>query len=275
MGDISKSKKLSIVTLNTLGTPFFAPDITKRYKKIANLISNENYDIVCLQEIFTYYHLFIFKNILKKFPFVAFQKNLFGPRGGLVIFSKQKLINTHFFTFSYPKGASVPFYVWLARQGIFSAEIEGTSLKIITTHLSSDETSYLTPQNKLYSLIKNELQETATLVNSGREKSHSLIITGDFNIAKNNGLYKQFMRDTKVIDVFEKKESPTYNPDRLPYFYNAPKSRIDYIFIKTTNKKIKVLNMDTVFSEQEKLSNGKKSFLSDHIGLHCILEVND
>src|SRR6266567_3668477 len=138
MGGNEKHNKLSLLTFNTLGTPFFAPDISKRYRRIAHLINTGDYDVVCLQEIFTYYHLYIFRNILNQFPYVVYQKNPLGPRGGLVIFSKFKLVNPRFITFSYPQNTYVPVYTKIAQQGMLSAEIDQTSLRIITTHLASD-----------------------------------------------------------------------------------------------------------------------------------------
>jgi endonuclease/exonuclease/phosphatase family metal-dependent hydrolase len=270
-----KIKKLSLLTFNTLGTPVFAPNISKRYRRAAHLINIGYFDIVCLQEIFTYYHLYIFKTILNNFPYVVYQKNVPGPRGGLVIFSKYKLVHPQFVTFSYPQNATVPFYVKLARQGILTAELEGSFIQIITTHLSSDTTSYLTQQDKLYILIKNESEEVSTVVNRFLHKKKTVILAGDFNIAKHTELYTTFLQKTKLSDVFEKDEVPTYYPDRVSYFYTAPKARIDYIFVKSARKNIKILKTDTAFMEAETLSDGQKSFLSDHIGLHCILEVNE
>lgn len=267
--------KLSILTFNTLGVPFFARDITKRYKKTAELINSADYDVVCLQELFTYYHVSIFKRIMKKYPHVLFQKNPFGPRGGLVIFSKNKLVNPAFFTFSYPKNAHIPLYTKIAQQGILSADIDQTAIRIITTHLTSDTVHDLKPHNKLYTLIKNQSKEVITLINNYSQTEKLLIIAGDFNIAKHSELYNAMLKNAKLNDTFEKDETPTYSPQRIPYFYAADADRCDYIFTKSGDKKITVIKTDSAFVEKESLSNGKKSFLSDHIALHCILEVND
>lgn len=268
-------KNLSILTFNTLGVPFFARDITKRYEKIASQINAADYDVVCLQELFTYYHLSIFKRIMKKYPHVIFQKNPFGPRGGLVIFSKIKLVNPAFFTFSYPKKAHIPLYTKIAQQGILSADIDQPAIRLITTHLTSDTVHDLKPHNKLYKLIKNQSEEVVKLINNYSETKKLLIIAGDFNIAKHSELYEAMMRNAELKDIFEKDETPTYSPQRIPYFYAADADRCDYIFAKSTGREIKIVKAESAFVNSETLSNGKKSFLSDHIGLHCILEVND
>lgn len=274
MSTTNSYNKLSLLTFNTLGTPVFAPKISNRYRRAAHLMNIGDYDIICLQEIFTYYHLFVFKTILRNFPYVVYQKNPFGPRGGLVIFSKFKLVKPDFVSFSYPEKTHVPVYTKLAQQGILSAEIKDSNLRILTTHLSSDNTHELTPENLLYPLIKNQSEEVARVANKFSQNNASIILAGDFNIAKHSQLYTALLHNTKLTDVFEKDEIPTYYPDRVSYFYRSPQSRCDFIFVTSAHKNIKIRATDTAFVEKESLSNGQKSFLSDHIGLHCILEVN-
>src|SRR6266404_5089093 len=159
MGSNKNQQRLSILSFNTLGTPFFAPYITKRYRKTAEIINNGDFDIVCLQEVFTYYHFFLFQKKLKQYPYAVYQKNPFGPRGGLAIFSKIPLIDPKFRSFSYPEKTFVPLYTKLAQQGILSAEIKELSLRIATTHFSSDTVHELTPANKLYNLIHSQSQQ--------------------------------------------------------------------------------------------------------------------
>jgi hypothetical protein len=78
-----------------------------------------------------------------------------------------------------------------------------------------------------------------------------------------------------MFDSFYDKEEPTYLPDRIPYFYvaNAP-ARIDYIFTSSQTI-LNPVRKENVFIEKVTLANGKKNYLSDHIGLHCILKINN
>ena len=145
----------------------------------------------------------------------------------------------------------------------------------VTTHLTSDTVHDLKPHNKLYTLIKNQSEEVITLINNYSQTEKLIIIAGDFNIAKHSELYNAMLKNAKLNDTFEKDETPTYTPQRIPYFYAADADRCDYIFTKSDDKKIKAVKTESAFVEKESLSNGKKSFLSDHIALHCILEVND
>jgi len=269
--DISQ-KTISLLTFNTLGIPFFAPDITKRYKKISELINDGNYDIVCLQELFTYYNLYLFKTALPEYRYVFYQKNPLGPKGGLVIFSKFELLDKAFFTYTFPTKAHVPFFAHVAQPGILSAVIKHYDIRLLTTHLSSDIVSNLSPKNKFYALIQNQSKEAAALIKQYTKSGKSIIFAGDFNIDKYSQLYREFITNTHLSDIFKKDEISTYSNDRIKGFYSEPPGRIDYIFISPQN--IHSIATNHVFSEKETLANGKKSFLSDHIGLHCILSVN-
>ena len=275
MGASKKQQKISLISFNTLGTPFFAPYITKRYRNVAEYINNADVDIVCLYELFTYYHFYLFQKKLTNFPFAIYSRNIFGPRGGVVIFSKIPLVNTVFTDYKYRRDTYIPFYNRIACHGILSAQIEGFPVRILASHLSSDTTHSLTPKNKLYNLIHAQSQQAAELVNNYTQKGHSIVFAVDFNIAKHSTLYEEFLNKTIVQDVFAKDDFPTYYPDRVSYFYRSPESRCDFVFFKSPNKKIKVLDINYAFIEKEKLSNGDLSYLSDHIGLHCILEVNE
>lgn len=273
MGD-EKKTELSVLTYNTLGVPFFAKDITKRYLKAAQLINNSSFDVICLQELFTYYHFFLFQRKLTNYPHYSMQKNPFGPKGGLVIFSKLPLSRPDFFTYSYPQGAAIPLYTKIAQNGMLSSAIESLGIRIATTHFTSDVVHDLSPKDKYYALIRNQSQEAAEVVNRYTKNEMPLILTGDFNIAKDSVLYREFIQKADLSDVFYNSSESTYFPDRIPYFYVANASaRIDFIFVSPkTNFKSKV--KEHLFIKQISLANGKKSYLSDHIALHCILTVN-
>jgi endonuclease/exonuclease/phosphatase family metal-dependent hydrolase len=274
MEDTKEPKKFSLLTFNTLGTPFFAPDILKRDNKIAELLNNASSDVICLQEIFTYVQFFIFKKKLTRYRYCVYQKNPFGPRGGLVIFSKHPLSDKTVYTYSYPKDAPVPFYTSLAQPGMLSAICQPFGIRVVTTHLSSDNVHDLTPVNRLYPLIQSQSQEAATQINQLKKKSEPVIVAGDFNIAKGSALYKAFLQKTEFSDAYADEVSPTYDPQRVKFFYRAPADRCDFIFIDKRRKNIKIDTLSYAMSKQETLSNSKKSYLSDHIALHCILEVN-
>jgi endonuclease/exonuclease/phosphatase family metal-dependent hydrolase len=151
------------------------------------------------------------------------------------------------------------------------AKLQNLPLTIATTHLTTDTIHNLTPKNKRYNLIRSQILQAAAIF---AEKEHSVILTGDFNTAKESMLYTEFLHATGATDTFARFEDITYSPERTPYRFHADvASRIDYIFYKENAVKIRPTEHEHVFTEQEILSNGKKSYLSDHIGLSTTLNL--
>src|SRR4051812_31083694 len=96
----SQPKQFSFLTFNTLGTPILSPNLRARYHKIAKMLNDSHVDIVCLQEVQTYYHVHVLKKFMRSYPYVLFNKNFVGPKGGLAIFSKIPLETHQFFTYT-------------------------------------------------------------------------------------------------------------------------------------------------------------------------------
>ena len=266
--------KFSLISLNTLGTPFFAPRITKRYKKIASLLNTSNATVICLQEIPTYYHLSLFRRALTNYPHVCYQKFLYGPKGGLVIFSKLPLENCAFHEFNtLGKLTNIAFYTRLLRNGILSCQIKDTKTTILTTHLLCDFHFEKAPGNKLYPIVQKQVEDVIDRVKE-LEKKGQLFLCGDFNIKKHSLLYKQILKETKVTDVFADRDKATYAPSRVPYkFFVAKDAQIDYLFYSGSKRNITLTKKDFVLEKEEKLTNGKPSFLSDHIGLMGTFDI--
>lgn len=260
-----------MLTFNTLGTPLFAKDITKRYQKIAEILQESDLDIVCLQEIFSHYNHFLFSRWLTRFPYRIAKLSPFGLYGGLAIYSKVPLTFQRYHIYTYPPGTAIPFYTRLARSGILVCQLQDVPLTLATTHLTTDTVHDLTPKNKYYNLIRSQILQAAELF---RETEQSVILTGDFNTAKGSLLYKEFLQVTGAKDTFAATDKITYSPERTPYRFPAEEeSRIDYIFYKENKDTIKPTNLIHTFVEPVSLGRGKQTYLSDHIGLSATLNL--
>jgi endonuclease/exonuclease/phosphatase family metal-dependent hydrolase len=264
--------KLNLLTFNTLGTPFFAPDIAKRYKKTAELILESDIDIVAFQEVFAHYNRHIFDKALQKFPYRIYKKFVLGLHGGLALYSKIPLTFESYHIYTYPKGLFVPPYTSLAHSGILVAKFDDLPLRLATTHLSSDVVHNLTPQNRFYKLISGQLDQAVELFTT-LSKTDGLIMTGDFNISNQSSLYESFLTRTKAQDIFKGDSTPSYAPDRIKYIYPAQTTeRIDFIFYKG-KKPAKVLQKGRMFVEKVSTGGGKPFYLSDHMGLLASMEI--
>lgn len=264
--------QISILNFNTLGTPFYARNIRLRYKKICEIIKKEQPDIVCLQEVATYFHLFLLKKYLP-YPYYSYKKAFQGPKGGLVIFSKIPLHTTLYKTFSTLGGLKdISLWSRIIQNGMLITNLNDIPVTIINTHTFTDFEFEWSPQNRFYRYVKAQVEQIASEVN--KQKQQYILLTGDYNMKKNSTLYKFLVKQTKVIDIFHTFSSPTYFKDRLDYkFAGKSSERIDFIFLKNHKKKIGVLSREELFTKEVLLANKKKSYLSDHIGLKAVIKL--
>jgi len=265
--------KFSLLDFNTQGTPFYSPDLTLRYKKFSELIATEDPDIICFQEVSTYYHLFLLKKHLK-YPFFLYEKFFHGPKGGLVIASKialEKVAFKKFVTLGSLKDIS--FWSQVVQNGMLICKCKDRPLFIINTHTFSDFEFEWSPTNHLYRFVKSHIEQIVTEINSLTLQGNKLIVAGDFNMKKNSRLYKYILEQTKALDVFKKDSFPTYYRERLNYKFKGKTSeRIDFIFLNNI-KATQILTTAHVLDKQVKLANKKLSYLSDHIGLKVNFDI--
>lgn len=258
--------RLKLLTYNTLGTPFFAPDIAKRYKKITELLNQSDIDVVCFQEIFSHYNRYWMDKGLTNFPYRIYKPFTLGLSGGLAIYSKLPIELQTYYRYTYAKNIHVPPYTLLARSGILVGKFKNIPLTLATTHLASDTVHTVTPKNRLFPLINTQADQAADMVNSLAQKGN-VLIAGDFNVNSETEIYQTFLKKTKAKDLFQGDQTPSYAFDRIPYIYPAKTSkRIDFIFYKG-KMKIKTEKPELMFADKVDFQNSKASYLSDHTAL--------
>lgn len=276
------SKSISIISFNamsafnfnTIHGLFLSKDITKRLPKTAKILEEQNSDIITLQEVHTYFILKLLKKTLPTYPHVAYKKYFYGPRGGLVIFSKLPLEETEYFDFK-KRGAftNSSFVAHLIKNGVLMCKLKEIPVYILNTHLTPNLDFNWTEKNRFYSYINAQLHQIAQLVNKiGSNKNH-VILAGDLNTSKNSKLYKSFLSEAKLVDIFAEFNTPTLHQEYLAK--NKTARRIDYIFLSSSDSKPAVLKKDHVFTEKVLLSNGKLRYLSDHIGLSATINFKN
>src|SRR5258706_706466 len=157
--------KFSLLNFNTLGTPFFAPDLTLRYKKLSELLNEDRPDIICLQEVVTYYHL----NLLKKYldyPYFSYKKFLPGPAGGLVIVSKLPVENIAYKNFAaHGSFKNRSYYSKFVQNGLLVCTMKDIPLLIANTHTVTDFEFDWSPENQLYQYVESQVEQIAREVN--------------------------------------------------------------------------------------------------------------
>src|SRR5712691_6627269 len=90
------TRSFSIATFNTLGVPFFSSHPTARFQALCQIFERLAPDLINLQEVHVYNLLAILKKQLPSYPFIAYERGLLGPRGGLVTLSRSPLARAQF-----------------------------------------------------------------------------------------------------------------------------------------------------------------------------------
>ena len=243
--------------------------IRKRFRAISNVIHDLNADILLLQEVHDYASLYFLRHQLKEFPFRAYHHMLYGPRGGLVIFSKIPFQNRRYYDFIakgdiYNKSVSGHF----SQKGVLSVLLEKSDLWLINTHLTQNSDHDFSDTNRYTPILTSQLKQitvhTAGITNRGEQ----LILGGDFNMPKLTHFYKDFVEETKLIDCFKDDDFTTYHQSFLPT--GASIDRVDYIF---TSPEIKTMKTSYFLQQPLKDEKGNNFFASDHIGLVATCRV--
>ena len=254
---------LTIASLNTRGIPLTGSQLAARYAAIGAGFDAGDADVVCCQEVLTYWHLRLLVRRMRSFRQVSYRPGPFGPAGGLVTFSRRPVSGTAFRRFGRPPRApGVP------RASRFQARLKGAlvtrlarpELCVINTHPVANYDGDWSEANRFYPLHRAQFAVLAHVVNEAGPRA---VICGDFNIARESPLFGEFTAATGLADAFEGACPPTFRAEYLPA--GATTHCIDFIL---TAGEVTVESAALVFAEKEPLG-----YVSDHIGLRARLSM--
>ena len=108
---------LTIASL-TRGIPLTGSQLAERYAAIGDGFDAGDADVVCCQEVFTYWHLRLLVRRMRSFQQVSYRPTPAGPAGGLVTPSRRPVSGTAYRRFGRPlRAPGVPlrsrFQAWL------------------------------------------------------------------------------------------------------------------------------------------------------------------
>ena len=90
---------LALGSLNTHGTPLPSSRERERFVVLGQQFEHHALDVINLQEVWSYRLLQTLKKTLHSYPYVAYTQGVFGPKAGLVTFSRSPLTALHFTDF--------------------------------------------------------------------------------------------------------------------------------------------------------------------------------
>lgn len=261
-----KNKKISLATFNIKGSPLFKKETYKRIGLIGSSLNNKrDIDVVNLQEVFTYYHLYLLRKKMVDFPYCMFESFILGPKGGLVTFSKIPIQKSGFVSYPNPKIIKRLFL----GKGVFINKLKYSTIYILNTHLTANRDNDWSKTNRSYFTHVRQIEKLKKTI-EGIKSFDYIIITGDFNISKKSDLYEKITDKMQFDDIFRKSDFPTFHQE---FMSKSEKSnRIDYILIKA-RKKWRIIKKSHLFTEIQLIKNINKGFLSDHIGLQTVFDL--
>jgi exonuclease III len=252
--------KITLITFNTLGIPFLTTHrhrnyfyisrlLLARFTYIAQALNNSDAGIILLQEVHLYSLLRFLKRKLTNYPHLSYKKFLYGPKGGLVIFSKHELIEHQYLNYSH-RGSfkNKTFATRIVRNGALVCDLKDIPLTVFNTYITGDFSHQWGEENKYSPVQREQLVELATEVKNSHN-NNECIIAGDMNIHTNSELYRSFVSSVGLMDFFANATSYTHHPEFLPKWAKAP--RLDHVFI-TQNRKRRVVYKKSDIKQWEK-----------------------
>jgi len=258
-------EQLVVASLNTRGVPVIGSGLARRYAVIGAGFDAGDADVVCCQEVFTYWHLRLLARRLRSFRHVSYRPAPAGPAGGLVTFSRLPVSGTAYRRFGVPPqvhGVPWPTRYRAALKGALVTRLARPEVCVINTHPVVNRDGDWSRANRFYPLHRAQLAVLARVVNGVAALA---VVCGDFNIDRESSLFSEFVEDTGLADAFEGTCPATFRAEYLPA--GETPHCIDFIL---TAGEVKAEAATVVFAGKEPLDSAP-GYVSDHIGLRARL----
>lgn len=274
---------LSLFSYNVLGVPFVTTHQLKEYLRIsyhlvsrfrvlAKTLEEAKPDIIALQELHIYPLLYLLKRRLPSYPYIAYKPHKFGPRGGLVLFSRLPLTDIVYTDFQqHGSFKNKTFVAKIIQNGILRCRLANIPLSILNTYITSGADQIWSDHSKFHNLKLLQLNQLALAITEEKKQDHNVLTAGDFNIHKNSTLYNEFLSRSESIDLFNNFSQPTVHKAFLPQ--EALEPRLDYIFANFKNIVIQKNSKKHFFDSKVKLTDKRTGYISDHIALFTKLTL--
>lgn len=211
---LTRMESLKIFTLNCWGLRYFSQHRKLRIKLIAQHLSEHDYDIVFLQEVWIQSDFEYIRTKTKSIYTFAHMFNNASILGtsGLVIMAKWIPKIVHFHPYSINGSPFRPNHGdWFSTKGVAYARIElkGFNLHLFCTHMHAqyDEEEDITDQYSIHRICQSyELAKYINLMScscSGPSSKDLIILAGDMNTSSKELPYRLLVKLTKLSDCYK------------------------------------------------------------------------
>lgn len=233
--------EFKIVTLNCWGIPLVSKDIQPRMRSIAKHLVEADYDMVCLQEVWTVSDYNLIRDaVVSSYPFSHyFYSGVIGS--GVCVFSKYLLEDVFFH--QWPLNGYIHKFQhgdWFAGKGIAMCRVlvKGFSINVYTSHLLA-EYNRMCDEYETHRML--QAFDTAQFIQLTSTAADFTVLAGDLNTEPGDLPHRLLMSMTGFTDAFNKADKdaqePCYTNDGPDNTYTAsallnkkyPGKRIDYI----------------------------------------------
>jgi exonuclease III len=232
---------LRIATLNVSGLPY-PPHLPLRMRAIANFFETSNVDVLLLQEVHTYKILRFLKNNMPSFTHGTYVRTVFGPKGGLVIFSRLPVDGVRFT--GVTKGT---------KKGMLITRINGVT--VVNVHLSANKDGDWSPHNRYHAKQSRQLNDVARQMS---QLGGKLVLAGDFNVARRSDLFDTFIERTHLRDSAGSNDIPSFHAKFLPS--DRTPVCIDFILIRD----MRTISYSHLFTSPVPLAQDVDEYVSSH-----------
>ncbi len=261
---------MGLFSFDTFHGFLISTNIFQRMNKIGELLQKEDADIIMLQEVHTYFILNILKKKLSTHPYVAYKRFLYGPKGGLVIFSKHPIEKTEYTDYK-TRGSlfNKSFVAHIIQNGVLSCKLKNMSLSILNTYMTPNMDYDHSKANRYAHYSEAQIRQLAIMMKTAAAKGDTVLTCGDFNTDKNSYSYTIFLDLSEATDVFAQETIPTKHQEFYPSHVKV--DRLDHMFLST---KKKILETKHIFTKKVPLANGTTAYLSDHMALEATIQFD-
>ena len=260
-----QAARVTVMSLNTRGVPVFGSQLADRYAAIGEAIDVGDADVVCFQEVFSWWHLRLLARRMRSFGHVSFRPSPAGPAGGLVTFSRLPVSGTAYQGFGMPQaaaGISRAARFRAALKGVLVTRLARPVLCVVSTHPVANRDGDWSEAGRFYPLHCAQLDILAEVV---RGAPAPLVVCGDFNVDRDSPVFGRFVVAAGLADAFEGSCPATFRAGYLPA--GATPRCLDFIL---TGSGVKAEAAAVVFAGTEPLPGGP-GHVSDHVGLRASL----
>lgn len=266
---VAGSDRLMVASLNTRGMPVRGSQLPARYRAIAETLEETKVDVVALQEVHTHYHLRQLTQHMPSFGSVSYRPTLAGPAGGLVTLSRTPVRGHTYRRFPTPSACASAGLPPLTRvkaslKGTLVAALTDVPVCIVNTHPLANFDGDWSPTNRYFWMHREQLAALTGIVEAVRPP---VVVCGDFNIARDSELLRDFIAGTGLTDTFQGRCPATFHHE-----YLGPGKTPQCIDFLLTSPTVKVEATQLLFPDKVALPGGP-SFVSDHIGLAATVIV--